>query len=72
MYAKDPCEAEYQYLIGKRECVGIDHFNDPKVFTDYSNDLHDVCKNIDECNLDKENKILIVFDYMIVDMIHNK
>ena len=72
MYAKDPCEAEYQYLINKRECVGIDHFNDPKVFTEYSNDLYDVCKNIDEYNLDKENKILIVFDYMIVDMIHNK
>ena len=29
-------------------------------------------KNIDECNHDKENKILIVFDDMIVDMINNK
>ena len=72
MYAKDPCEAKYQYLINKRECVGINDFNDPKVFTEYSNDLHDVCKNIDEYNLDKENKILIVFDDMIADMIHNK
>ena len=33
--------------------------------------MHDVYKNIDEYNSDKENKILIVFD-MIADMIHNK
>ena len=29
-------------------------------------------KNIDFYNPDKENKILIVFDDMIADMIHNK
>ena len=34
--------------------------------------MHDVYKNIDDCNLDKEKKILIVFDYMIADMINNK
>ena len=34
--------------------------------------MHDVYKNIDECNPDKENKTLIVFDDMIADMIHNK
>ena len=58
-------------MINKREGVGIDHFNDPKAFTEYSNDMHDVYKNIDEYNPDKENKILIVFDDMIADMIHN-
>ena len=72
MYAKDPYEAKYQYLINKREGVGIDHFNDPKAFIEYSNDMHDVYKNIDDYNPDKENKILIVFDDMIADMIHNK
>ena len=49
----------------------MDHFNDPKAFTEYSNDMHDVYTNIDEYNPDKENKI-IVFDDMIADMIHNK
>ena len=34
--------------------------------------MHDVYKNIDDCNPNKENKILIVFDDMITDMIHNK
>ena len=34
--------------------------------------MHDVYKNINDYNPDKENKILIVFDDMIADMIHNK
>ena len=72
MHAKDLYEAKYQYLITKRQGVGIDHFNDPKAFIEYSNDMHDVYKNIDEYNPYKENKILIVFDDMIADMIHNK
>ena len=32
LYAKDPYEEKYQYLINKREKVGLDHFNDPKTF----------------------------------------
>ena len=46
LYAKDPYEAKYQYLINKREGVGIDHFNDPKAFIDYSIDMRNVYKNI--------------------------
>ena len=72
LYAKDPYEAKYQYLINKREGVSIDHFNDPKAFIEYSNDMRDVYKNIDDYNPDKENKILIVFDVMMADMIHHK
>ena len=34
--------------------------------------MHDVYKNIDGYNIDKENKILIVFDDMIADIINNK
>ena len=71
-YAKDPYEAKYQYLINKRQIVGINHFNNPKAFIKYSNDMQDVCKNINYYNLDKANKILIVFDDMIADMINNK
>ena len=72
LYAKDPYEVKYQCLIKKKESVGINHFNDPKAFTEYSNDMRDVYKNINYYNPDKENKILIVFDDMIADMIHNK
>ena len=72
LYAKDSYEAKHQYLINKREGLDINHFNDPKAFIEYSNDMRDVYKNIDKYNLDKENKILIVFDDTIADMIHNK
>ena len=44
LYAKDPYEAKHQYLISKHEKVGLDHFNDPKAFVEYSNDMHDVIK----------------------------
>ena len=72
LYAKDPYKSKYRYLINKREGVGINHFKDPKAFIEYSNDMHDVYKNIDDYNPDKENKILTVLDDMIADMIHNK
>ena len=72
LYAKDPYEAKYQFLINKRESTGLKHFNDPKAFIQYSNDMEDVYKDIDEYNIDKERKILIVFDDMIADMINNK
>ena len=72
LYAKDPYEAKYQYLINIREKVGLKRFNDPKAFIEYSNDMCDVYKNIDEYNVNKEHKILIVFDDMISDIIKNK
>ena len=34
--------------------------------------MQDLCKNIDEYNVDKECKILIVFDDMVAGMINNK
>ena len=71
-YAKDPCEAKYQYIINKREKVGLDHFNDHKAFIEYSNDISDVYKNIKECNPGKKRKVLVAFNDMIADMINNK
>ena len=59
-------------MINKREGVCIDHFNDPKAFIEYSSDIHNVYKSIDDYNPDKGNKILIVFDDMIADLIHYK
>ena len=64
LYAKDPCEKKYQYLINKREKVGLNHFNDPKAFMEYSNDMQDVYPI-------KKRKVLIIFDDMIADMINN-
>ena len=61
LYAKDPYEKKYQYLINKRE----------KAFMKYSNNMQDVYKNIEDQNSIKKRKILIVFDDMIADMINN-
>ena len=72
LYVKDSYEGKYQYVINKTESLGIDHFNDSKAFIEYSNNMRDVYKNINYYNLDKENKILIAFDDMIADIIHNK
>ena len=67
LFPKDPCENKYQVLINKREIIRLKHFNDPKAFIEYSNDTQDVYKNID-----KERRILIVFNGIIADMINNK
>ena len=43
--AKDPYESIYEHLINKRKGVGINHFEDPKAFIEYSNNVY---KNIDD------------------------
>ena len=35
LYAKDPYEAKYQFLINKREGSGLKHFNDSKAFMNF-------------------------------------
>ena len=72
LYGKDPYEAKYQYLINKREKVGLDHFKDPRTFMEYSNDMQDVYKNIEYYSPGEKRKILIVFDDMTANMINNK
>ena len=52
--------------------MGLDHFDDHKAFMEYSNDIQDVSKNIEDYNPGKEHKILKFFDDMIADMINNK
>ena len=39
LYAKDPYEAKYQFLINKSESTGLRHLNDSKAFIEYSNDM---------------------------------
>ena len=46
--------------------------NDSKAFTEYSIDMDDIYKNIEEYNSNKKRKILIVFDDTITDMLINK
>ena len=59
LYTKDWYEAKYQYLIKKQKKVGLKHY-----------DMQEFYKDIEEYNPGK-NKILIVFDDLIADMISN-
>ena len=63
---------KYQLLINKGESIGLKHLNDSKGFIRYSNYMDDIYKNIEEYNPKKKRKILIVFDYMIADILSNK
>ena len=56
LYAKDSHEEKQQFLINKRESTGLKYFNDPKAFIEYSNDMEDVYKNINEYNADIKNE----------------
>ena len=58
--------------MNKQESTGLRHFNDSKAFIEYSNDMDDIYKNIEEHNLNKKPEIWIVFDDMITDMLTNK
>ena len=50
LYAKDSYEDKYQLLINKRESIELKHFNEPKAFIEYSNDMYDVYGNINDYN----------------------
>ena len=50
LYTKDPYKAKYQFLINKRESTDLKYLNDSKAFIDYSNDIDDIYKNIEEYN----------------------
>lgn len=47
--------------------------NDPQAFIAYQNDMDDIYENMEEYNPNKERKILILFDDLIVEiLIHKK
>ena len=56
-------------LKNKRESSDLKYLNDLKAISKYSIDLNE---NIEEYNPNKKQKILLVFDDMIVDMLSNK
>ena len=59
-------------LINKKENTDLKYLIDSKAFIEYSNNMDDIYKNIEEYNPNKKGKILIVFDDMIADMLCNK
>ena len=59
-------------LINKREKTALKHLNGCKAFIEYSNDMDDNHKNIEECKPNKKHKSLIVAADMLLDMLSNK
>ena len=72
LYARDLSEPKYEYLIKKREDAGIKNLNNPNAFILCLNTLDDVYEDIDNYNPKRDEKVLIVFDDMISDIMGNK
>ena len=53
------------------ESAGFNYLNNSKAFIEYSNDMDNIYKKIDEYNRNKKRKILIVFDD-VADMLNYK
>ena len=72
LYAKGPYKSKYQPLIKKREDSGIKHYNDLDDFMEYANSMNDVYDGINDCNPNRNQKVLIAFDDIIADLNTNK
>ena len=72
LYARDLSDPKYEYLIKKREDVGIKHVNNSNAFIECSNTMDDVYENSHDYNPSRKRKILIFLDDMIADIMKNK
>ena len=72
LYGGDLSEPKYEFLIKKREYAGTKNLRDPNAFIECSNTMDDVYGNIDDYNLNRQRKSLIVFDDMIAGIMPNK
>ena len=67
LYTKDTDEEKYQYLINKKEQVGIKNLNEPYAFMEYSSDMNDVLENINNYNKNRD-----MIDDMIADIMRSE
>ena len=59
-------------LINKGESTDLKCLNNSRALIEYSNDMDDIYKNIEDYNPNKKREILIVFDVVIADMVSKK
>ena len=59
-------------LINRRKKVGIKKLKNLKAFINCSQTIDDVYENLEDYNLTKKRRVLIVFDNMIADTESNK
>ena len=70
LHIKDPNEAKYQYLVRKQK-IDFAYYKYPETLIEFLNNMQEVNKSIDEYNLGNIQKILLLFDDMISDMVTN-
>ena len=71
-YARDLSKPKYEYLIKKRENVGIKHLNNQNAFIECSNTMDNVYEDINDYNPIRKRNKLIAFDEMIAVIWTNK
>ena len=59
-------------LINKGEGTDLKCLNNSRALIEYSNDMDDIYKNIEDYNPNKKREILIGFDVVIADMVSKK
>ena len=64
LYTKDTDEKKYQ--------AGIKNLNDPHAFIEYSSDMNDVLEYINNYNINRDKKVLIIFDDVIADIMRSE
>ena len=72
MYVKNLSEPKHEFLIKNCENAGIKHVNNLKAFIECSNTMDVVYENMNDYNLSRKRKVLIIFDDMIVNIMGNK
>ena len=45
LYAKDPYDPKYQFLINKKGSADLKYFNDSKTFIEYWNNMNHITKS---------------------------
>ena len=66
LYIKGAFKSKYQLLINRKVKVGIEN---PKASIHYSQKIDDVGENLENYNPTMKRRVLIVFNYMIADMV---
>ena len=68
LHAKNPYETKYQFLVNKRERIGLKHFNDTKTFIGFQL----ICKMFTKSIIQVKSVKYYDIDDVIADMINNK
>ena len=57
---------KYKFLVNKRKSTGLKYFNDSKAFIEYSNEMDDIYKSIEEYNSNKKQNILFLMIWLLI------